>query len=156
MTFMTVSRNHISYRSVEVLIMAAFNKKVILYAAIGVMIANRQSQLFKKKQVKRFWRRGIFSDRKLYSEYFTLYQQLRNGDEELHYRYLRMSKGRFDHLMSLIREKIKKKDTRLREAISAEERLVIINRNDVIHQILCAYSFIFSEEKVIEVTDVAE
>ena len=111
-----------------VLIMAAFNKKFILYAAIGVMGSNRQKQLFKKKQVKRFWRRGIFRDRKLYSEYYTLYQQLRNSDRELHYRYLRMSKERFDHLLTLIRDKITKNDTKLREAITAEERLVITLR----------------------------
>ena len=111
-----------------VLIMAAFNKKIILHAAIGVMISNRQKQLIKKKQVKRFWRRGIFRDRKLYSEYYTLYQQLRNSDRELHYRYLRMSKDRFDHLLTLITDKITKKDTKLREAITAEERLVITLR----------------------------
>ena len=82
----------------------------------------------KTKQVKRFWRRGIFKDRKLHSEYYNLYQSLRDLDREFHYRYLRMSKERFDHLLGLLRDKIAKKDTNMREAITAEERLVITLR----------------------------
>ena len=39
-----------------------------------------------------------------------------------------MSKERFDHLLGLLRDKITKEDTRLREAITAEERLVIALR----------------------------
>ena len=123
--------------------MAAFNKKVLLYAAIGVSICNRQRQLFKKKQIKRFWTRGIFRDRKLHSEYYTLYQQLRDEEREVHYRYVRMSKERFDHLLNMVREKITKKNTRMREAISAEERLVITLRylaSGMSQQDLC-YSF---------------
>ena len=113
--------------------MAAYSKlnsrkRVLFYAAIALMIANRKKQKVKKKQIRRFWRRGIFKKREKYSEYFTLYQELRNTDREFHYRYLRMSKERFDHLLELIREKITKKDTVLRKAISAEERLVITIR----------------------------
>ena len=75
--------------------------------------------------MKRFWRRGIFRDRKLHNEYYTLYQSLRESDREFHYRYVRMSKERFDHLLCMIRTKITKKDTQMRDAITAEERLVI-------------------------------
>ena len=39
-----------------------------------------------------------------------------------------MSKERFDHLLSLIREKITKKDTSMCKPISAEERLIIMLR----------------------------
>ena len=47
----------------------------------------------------------------------------------MHYRYLRMSKERFDHLLlSLVRAKIAKKNTKMRESISSEERLVITLR----------------------------
>ena len=102
--------------------------RIILYAAIGVMITSRKKQLVKKKQVKRFWRRGIFKDRKIHSEYYNLYQSLRESDRQFHYRYLRMSKERFDHLLGLLREKITKKDTVMRDAITAEERLVITLR----------------------------
>ena len=53
---------------------------------------------------------------------------MRDSDREWHYDYVRMSKERFDHLLSLIRDKITKKDTHMREAITAEERLVITLR----------------------------
>ena len=53
---------------------------------------------------------------------------MRESDREWHYRYVRMSKERFDHLLGLLREKITKRDTYMREAISAEERLVITLR----------------------------
>ena len=92
------------------------------------MIANRQKQLVKKKQVKRFWRRGMFKDRKLHSEYYNLYQSLRDSNRKFHYRYLRMSKERVDHLLGLLRDKINKEDTNMREAGTAEERLVITLR----------------------------
>ena len=54
-----------------------------------------------------------------------------------------MSKERFDHLLCLIREKIIKKDTSFRTAISAEERLVIALRylSDGMSQHPLSYSF---------------
>ena len=109
--------------------MAVFSKtnkhsRMVLYGILGVMLVNRQRKFVKKKQVKRFWRRGIFNDRKLHSEYYNLYQSLRDSDREFHYRYVRMSKERFDHLLGMIRPRITKKDTLMREAITAEERLV--------------------------------
>ena len=117
--------------------------RILLHAAIGVMISNRRKKLMKKKQIKRFWRRCIFRDRKLYSEFYTLYHTLRNSDREMHYRYLRMSKERFDHLLSLLRKQIAKKDTRLREAVSAEERLVITLRylSQGMSQVTLCYNF---------------
>ena len=102
--------------------------RILIGAAIVVMNQRRKKQLYKKKQLRRFWRRGIFRERILYSEYFHLYQRLRDTDREFHYQYIRMSKERFDHLLSLIREDIMKKDTPMRKAISAEERLVITLR----------------------------
>lgn len=103
-------------------------QKVVLCTVISMLIERRRRKIFKRKQMKRFWTRGIFRDRKLHSEYYNLYLDLRENDREFHYRYLRMSKERFDHLLSLVRDKITKKDTRLRKAITAEERLVITLR----------------------------
>ena len=39
-----------------------------------------------------------------------------------------MSPDRFHHLLGLVQEKISKKDTKFRKAISAEERLIITLR----------------------------
>ena len=108
--------------------MVAFSARILIGAAIVVMNQRRKKQLYKKKQLRTFWRRGIFRERILYSEYFHLYQRLRDTDREFHYQYIRMSKERFDHLLSLIRADITKKDTPMRKAISAEERLVITLR----------------------------
>ena len=102
--------------------------RILIGAAIVVMNIRRKKQIYKKKQLRRFWRRGIFKERELHSEYFHLYQTMRDKDREFHYQYIRMSKERFDHLLSLIREDITKKDTPMRKAISAEERLVITLR----------------------------
>ena len=83
---------------------------MILYAAIGVMMTTRKKQLVKQKQIKRFWRRGIIRDLKLHSEYYNVSQNLRDSDREFHYRYVRMSKERFDHVLGLVREKITNKE----------------------------------------------
>ena len=109
--------------------MVALNSRtrILLYVAIAVVSIRRRKQVFKKKQIRRLWR-GIFSERELHSEYFHLYQTLRVNDREFHYQYIRMSKEWFDHLLSLIREEITKKDTSMRKPISAEERLVITLR----------------------------
>ena len=93
--------------------MTAFSKlnphnQILLYAAIAVLSIRRRGQIYKRKQLKRFGRRGIFRERELHSEYFHLYQTLRDSDHEVHFRYIRMSKERFDHLSSLIRDKITK------------------------------------------------
>ena len=83
------------------------HRRIMLYAEIVVMIANRGRQLVKRKQLKRFWRRGIFRDRKLYSEYYTLYQSLRDSDREFYYRYARMSKELFHNLINLVRNEMR-------------------------------------------------
>ena len=124
--------------------MAAYQRsRILLYAAIGVFVTNRKKKLLKKKQIKRFWRRSIFRDRKLHSEYYTLFQVLKDTDREWFFKYIRMSPERFSHLLSLVRDKISKKDTKLRECISAEERLVITLRylSQGMFQFTLAFSF---------------
>jgi hypothetical protein len=83
--------------------------RIVISATIVVMNIRRKRQIYKKKQLRRFWRRGVFKQRELHSEYFHLYQTMRDIDREYHYQYIRMSKERFDHLLSLIREDITKK-----------------------------------------------
>ena len=63
--------------------MSSYNEKrkrvqrIVLCAAISVLIDNRRGQLFKKKQVEHFWRRSVFRDRKLHSQYYTLQESQR-------------------------------------------------------------------------------
>ena len=129
-TFGTITRRSTYRKRYEMAILSKNNThfRLLLFAAIGVMVARRRKQFFKKKQLRRFWRRGILKDRKLHSENYHMYQAMRESDREWHYRYVRMSKERFDHLLGLLHEKITKRDTYMREGISAEERLVITLR----------------------------
>ena len=53
---------------------------------------------------------------------------MRDSDREFHFKYVRMLKERFDNLLSLVRDKIMKKDTQMRSAITAEQRLLITLR----------------------------
>ena len=49
-------------------------------------------------------------------------------DREYFFRYMRMSPERFDNLLSLVQDKIYKKNTRFRESIPASERLAVTLR----------------------------
>lgn len=66
-------------------------------------------------------------DRTKYGEFHTLMPQLRKHENRF-YDYFRMSIQCFDELLSLIKTDITKQDTNYRDAISAEERLVIALR----------------------------
>ena len=53
-----------------------------------------------------------------------LFNVLRN-DRELFFRYIRMFPERFDHLLSLVKEQIEKKDTHFSKSIPTAARLAI-------------------------------
>ena len=83
--------------------------RLLLYAAVTVMRIQRKRKLYKKKQIKSLVKE-YFSGQKVIGEFYHLYQTLRDSDREFHYRYITMSKERFDHLLSLIWEKVTKKN----------------------------------------------
>ena len=101
--------------------------RAILWAAIGLMAMKRKKKQAKKRAKCKFWVRKIFKEdqRLKYSEYYHLYQTLREVDREFHFCYVRMSKERFDHLLNLISPKICKRDTKLRNSVTTGEHLVI-------------------------------
>ena len=57
----------------------------------------------RRKLPKRFWVRPIFTKRRQQGEYHNLLQEMRLSDENSHFRYLRMSKERFDSLLSQVK-----------------------------------------------------
>ena len=57
-------------------------------------------------------------------EFFVLYPDLRQFEDKF-FNWFRMSIKKFDYLLKLIVRRIRKQDTNFREAISAEEQLVI-------------------------------
>ena len=53
-----------------------------------------------KKRNRRMWVRPIFRLRKQQGEYHNLLQEMRLSDPDSHFKYLRMSKERFDSLLA--------------------------------------------------------
>ena len=68
-----------------------------------------------QKKKKRCWARVLFKNRERQCAFETLFHEMRN-DRELFFRYFRMSPERFDHLLTLVREQIQKKDTAFRKS----------------------------------------
>ena len=54
----------------------------------------------RRKSIRRTWVRSIFSMRHRQGEFHNLLQEMRLSDPESHFRYLRMSKERFDLLLA--------------------------------------------------------
>ena len=66
---------------------------------IVLLLALHHRQRRKKKR-RTMWVRAIFSRRQQQGEYYNLFQEMRMADPESHFRYLRMSKERFDCLLA--------------------------------------------------------
>lgn len=65
----------------------------------AILLRRRQ-----RKHPKRFWIRPIFTRRQQQGEYYNLLQEMRLSDEESHFKYMWMSKERFDVLLSQVNE----------------------------------------------------
>ena len=125
--------------------MACFRRRVLIALLTLAYVRNKRKQLTLKSRNKRTtWMKEIFK-RKERGEYKNLYQELRSFDRENFFRYIRMSKDRFDHLLSMVMPLLQKQSTRLREPISPEERLVITLRYlDYLHKRLLSVTTIYS------------
>ena len=66
------------------------------------LLLARWWRISQKKRRRSVWVRPIFSRRKQQGEYHSLLQEMRFSDPESHFRYLRMSKERFDSLLSMM------------------------------------------------------
>ena len=54
----------------------------------------------RRKKKRKMWVRPIFSRRRKQGEYHNLLQEMRLADPDSHFRYMRMTKERFDSLLS--------------------------------------------------------
>ena len=70
--------------------------KVALLSALHL----RQKRKKRNTAKKRMWVRYIFTRRQQQGEYHNLLQEMHVSDPESHFRYLRMSKERFDCLLA--------------------------------------------------------
>ena len=57
----------------------------------------------RRRRVKKVWIRSIFTKRRQQGEFHNLLQEMRLSDPESHFKYLRMSKERFDFLLSKVK-----------------------------------------------------
>jgi hypothetical protein len=80
-------------------------------------------------RVRRMWSRAWLQMRRTRSFYInTLLQELRAEDVDKYKNYMRISKETFNMLLEKVRLYIKKQDTKMRQSISAEERLDVTLR----------------------------
>ena len=74
-----------------------------------------------------FWVHPIYGLRKEKGEFYTLYPDLRHFQPKFFAMY-RMNPRKFDHLLTLLTPHLEKKWTKMRNPISAEQKLVITLR----------------------------
>lgn len=72
---------------------------------------------------KRKWSKNWLLERKKLS-HMTLIREMQQNEQGDFLNYLRMDEGKFLYLLNLIRPTIQKQNTVMREAVSAEERLI--------------------------------
>lgn len=77
---------------------------------------------------RKVWVKDWVSRRRQEGFYAKLLIELRSGEPELYRNFLRMDAEQFDQLLAMVTPHIKKKDTNMRESISAGERLVLTLR----------------------------
>lgn len=93
--------------------------------AIGVAVG---IALFdKKKRPKKKWSKNWLLQRKTYC-HMNLIRELRENEKSDFLNYLRMDECRFSFLLNLVTPEIEKQNTVMREAVSAEERLIVTLR----------------------------
>ena len=85
--------------------------------------------------------------REIFGEYHHLLPELRSGDHEFCFRYLRMSPERSDHLLSLVKDKFIKEDKRFRKSILPEERSLLTLKFHVTGMSQQRLSFLFTIDK---------
>lgn len=87
-----------------------------------------QLLLLGSKRSRRYWVRPINTSRRIESEFFRLVLEMKGSDPEAFFRYMRMDAASFDELVEILRPRIQRQRTRLREPISPEERLAVTLR----------------------------
>ena len=80
------------------------------------------------------WIRNIFAKREIFSEHHHLLSELRSGNREFYFRYLRMNPEGFDHLASLLKNEITKENTKFKQSISTEDLLLLEYHNRMANQ----------------------
>jgi hypothetical protein len=84
--------------------------------------------LKKTRKERRWWQRQLYTSREVYSDSSLLSDLNFQSTGGLYKNFTRMSLSEFEFLINSIGEKISKKDTAFRKAISVQERLALTLR----------------------------
>lgn len=95
---------------------------VILYSTLYARIKNRN------KYIRKVWIRDMLRDRDVNGIQNSLIPRLRSLDKQYFIDFFRMSPANFDELLHIVGPKIMKKNTKWRDAISANDRLALTLR----------------------------
>ncbi|KAL1492279.1 hypothetical protein ABEB36_012753 [Hypothenemus hampei] len=97
------------------------NEEILLLA---LLIKRRYRRLRRQRM---YWVHPILEMREIHGHYFTLFVELRRHEKKF-LNYLRMSISSFDELHRILKKRLERENTQLRNSISSEERLMITIR----------------------------
>jgi len=84
-------------------------------------------QLLRKKKKKltkrKYWVRPMLLQRKQKGNFYTLFQFIKNNDDEQFFKFTRMTVPQFERLLELVQDPLTKRS--IREPLSPEHRLCI-------------------------------
>lgn len=98
-------------------------RKVVACALLH--IENEKKKL--KKRNRKYSVHPLFSERLIYGKFHTIHSKLKDYPDKF-FMFYRMSTSSFEDLIALTAHALKRQDTRLRNAISPEERLSVTLR----------------------------
>ena len=92
-------------------------------SAIIIALLNQEDDYEIRSKKRRLWSKEWLRKREKFS-HMMLLKELKENNPEDYRNYLRMTDEAFTDLLSLVSPRITKEDTVMRQAISAEERLI--------------------------------
>ena len=107
--------------------MATAKRKHLLAAAI-VLLLRRSRKRSAKWENRKIWSKTWMLRRETHGVFENLVRELSLEDEPLYRSYMRMSPQSFKAILQVVGPQIRKQNTRLRAAISPEQRLAITLR----------------------------
>lgn len=94
-----------------------------IHVALGIVV----HECLKEKRKRKIWSKDWLTNKKKFGS-IDLLKELETKEPTDFKNYLRMDSGTFYHLLRLVEPRIKNNETRMREAVSAKERLAVTLR----------------------------
>lgn len=107
--------------------MVLTKKKKAAILATVLLLLDEHNKKEKRRKQRRKWCKDWLLKRNTYS-HMNLLKDLRKTEPIDFKNYLRMDNNSYNALLNLVKNKIKKQDTTMRDAITAEERLTVTLR----------------------------